>query len=465
MTATAPAPADPPTDPRTPFAGPAATPAPTEPTAPREPLGRRFHALLASTTLANLADGVVQAAVPLYALTLTRSPGQIALLSAAAWLPHLLLGLAAGVLVDRTDRRRAQVVALAARAVLLLAAAGLALTDRMTVPVLLAVVLAYGVTDVLADLAQNALVPDLVPRSRLHTANGRVMAAQQVAGSFLGGPIGGFVLGAGAAWAFGLPAGLAVAAAVVLLRGVPGRYRHATTEPSDASPADPPAPRPGLLAAAGRESRRALAEVREGVAFLVHHRVLRPLLITGSVSNMCFTGYTAVFVLWAVGDGSAIGLTATQYPLLGVAMAVGAVLGSLVVEPLHRLVGEIRLMLGSWLAMAVLLLVPVLWPTPAATAGAFAVIGLLSTLGNVLSQSLRQRLVRPQMLGRVGGAGRTLAYGLMPLGALLAGAAAEAWGLTATLTGTAVVAVLALIYPLLVVRQRHVTAAEQHVPA
>jgi predicted MFS family arabinose efflux permease len=291
------------------------------------------------------------------------------------------------------------------------------------------------------------------------------MAAQHVAGSFLGGPIGGVVVGIGAAWAFGVPAGLAVAAALVLVVGVPGRYRHAAAvgaAPAHDAPAAPA--RSGLPAAAAHEVRRTLAEVREGVSFLARSPVLRPLLITGSVSNMCFTGYTAVFVLWAVGEGSAIGLTPTQYPLIGVAMAVGAVLGSVVVEPLHRVVGEVRLMLGSWLTMSVLLVVPVLWPTALATAIAFFLVGLLTTLGNVLSQSMRQRLVAPGMLGRVGGAGRTLSYGLMPVGALIAGVAAETWGLRVTLWGAAAVAVVAMIYPLLVVRQRHVTAAEASVP-
>ena len=74
-------------------------------TSPREPLGRRFTAHLTATGMANLGDGIVQTGVPLYALTLTRSPSQIALLTAAVWLPWLLLGLAAGVVVDRRDRR------------------------------------------------------------------------------------------------------------------------------------------------------------------------------------------------------------------------------------------------------------------------------------------------------------------------------------------------------------------------
>lgn len=438
-------------------------PAPAPPVAPpREPLGRRFQALLAGTALANLADGVVQAAVPLYALTLTRSPGQIALLTAAAWLPWLVLGLGAGVLVDRTDRRRVQVVALTVRAVLLGVAVALVVTDRMTMPVLLAVVLAYGVTDVLVDLAESALVPDLVPRSRLQAANGRVLAAQQVAGSFLGGPIAGLVLGAAAAWVFGLPAGLAVAAAVVVLRGIPGRYRHA---PAPARTEPGTDRRPGSLrAAVARETRRGLAEVREGVGFLVRHPVLRPLLVSGSVSNMAFTGYTAVFVLWAVGEDSPVGLTAAQYPFVGVALAVGAVLGSVVVEHAVRTVGEVRLLLSAWLTMAVILVAPVLAPRAWVVLVTFFLAGLLSTQANVVSQSMRQRMVAPAMLGRIGGAGRTLSYGLMPVGAVLAGAVAEQHGLATVFLGAAALSLAGMAYPLATVRQRTVTAAELPAP-
>lgn len=416
---------------------------------PAEPLGPRFRALLASTTLANLADGVVQAAVPLLALTVTRSPGLVALVAAATWLPWLLLGLVGGVVVDRTDRRRVQVAALGARSALLVAGAALAVAGGLSVPALVVLVLLYGATDVLVDLAESALVPDLVPRSRLQAANGRVVAAQHVAGTFVGGPVGGLLVAVGAGWAFGLPAALAVLAALALLRGVPGRYRQA--RPADGGGAGT-ADRGGL--------RGSLHDVAEGVGFLVRHPVLRPLLVSGSLVNMCFTGYTAVLVLWVVGDGSRVGMPAAAYPLLGVALAVGAVAGSFAAEGAVRRVGEVRLLLGCWVTMSALLVVPVLAPHPLAIGAAFLAVGLTNSTANVLSQSMRQRLVVPSMLGRVGGAGRTLAFGLMPLGALLAGAAAERWGLAAVLLGATALSLAALAPALLTVRQRAVDAAE-----
>ncbi|KQY21801.1 MFS transporter [Cellulomonas sp. Root485] len=409
----------------------------SEQVATREPLGRRFAAHLTATGMANLGDGIVQTGVPLYALTLTRSPSQIALLTAAAWLPWLVCGLAAGVVVDRRDRKYTQVVGLAARAVLLGVAVWLVASGQMTMPGLTVVVLLYGVTDVFVDLAGSALVPDLVPRSRLEAANGRTLAAQQVMSAFVGGPVAGALLVLGAGWVLGVPAGLGVLALLLIATRIPGSYKHAAPQ-----------------------RRSATAEIREGVGFLVRHPVLRPLLVAGSVMNMASTGYFAVFVLWMVGPGSRVGLEPAQYPLVIAVLAVGAVLGSVAAEPLGRRIPEVRLLLTSWLLQSLLMLVPVLVPTvPAITAGIF-LLGFLNTNGNVISQSMRQRMVAPGMLGRVGGASRTLAYGLMPVGAVLGGLVAERWGLPAVFVGATVVCVAVVAYPVAVVRQRMVTELE-----
>lgn len=416
-------------------AGPAAEPAP-------EPLGRRFGALLTVTGLANLGDGIVQLGAPLVALTLTRSPVQIALLTAAAWLPWLLMGLLAGVVVDRRDRRNVQTVALAARAALLAGGAALVASGRLTMTALVLLVLAYGVTEVFADLAQTSLVPDIVPRSRLQAANGRTLAVQQVANTFVGAPIAGLVLALGAGWVFGLPAAMAVVAVVVLLRGIPGRYRHASTE-----------------------RRSAGSEVAEGLSFVWDSQVLKPLIISGALVNMVNTAYFAVFVLWAVGDGSRLGLEPAHYPLLLAVLAVGAVIGSLFTERLVRSFPELRVMLGSWGVCAALLIVPVLVPTIAGTAVTLFLLGLFVTVGNTVSQSMRQRIVPAGLLGRVSGASRTLVFGLMPVGAMLGGLVADRFGLETVFVMVAVLSLLATVYPAVRIRTAMVRTAEEHATA
>ena len=421
--------------------GAAATPdtaTPPDGAPSRPPLGRRFAAHLTATGLANLGDGIVSTGAPLVALTLTRSPVQIGLLTAAAWLPWLLLGLVAGVLVDRHDRRDTRAAALGARAVLLGAGTVVAVSGRLTMTVLVLLVLAYGVTEVFADLAASSIVPDLVPASRLPEANGRTMAVEQVLNTFVGAPIAGGLLALGTGWVLGLPAGMAVAAVVVTLVGVRGRYRHAPD----------PARSTGW------------AQVSDGVRVLAGHPVLRPIVLAGAVMNMATTAYFALFVLWAVGSGSALGLTSATYPLLTAVLAVGAVGGSVVAGQVARRCGEVVAMIGSWALCGALLVVPVLLPHVAVTAAAILVLGAASTVGNVLSMSLRQRLVPASMLGRVGGASRTLSFGLMPLGALLGGVAADHWGLAPVLLAAAGIALAATAYPATQVRQRTVAALE-----
>ena len=389
----------------------------------RVQLGRPFGVQLASTGLANLGDGILGTLAPLLALSLTSSPMLISALTAATWLPWLLFGRVAGVIVDRVDRRRAQVAALLARAALLGSAAWLTLVGLLSIPLLIALLMLYGLTEVVADLGATAMVPDLVPPDRLPAANGRVIGVQQVANTFLGAPLVGVLIVLGAGLGFGVSAGLAALAGLLLLVGLKGDFRRASSGPT-----------------------RPWAQVREGLAFLVRHRVLRPLVITGSVLNLAASGYFAVFVLWVVGPESAVGLTETQYPLVMLGLAVGAVAGSLVAAAFDKRFGTVRTMIGAFIASVLLMVAPVVWPTPVSLVLSCTLVGVTNTVGNVLSQSLRQRLVPGDLLGRIGGAGRTLSYGLMPLGALLAGALAEHAGLPVTFYAAVALSLLACGY-------------------
>lgn len=389
----------------------------------RVQLGRPFGVQLASTGLANLGDGILGTLAPLLALSLTSSPMLISALTAATWLPWLLFGLVAGVIVDRVDRRRAQVAALLARAALLGSAAWLTLVGLLSIPLLIALLMLYGLTEVVADLGATAMVPDLVPPDRLPAANGRVIGVQQVANTFLGARLAGVLIVLGAGLGFGVSAGLAALAGLLLLVGLKGDFRRASSGPT-----------------------RPWAQVREGLAFLVRHRVLRPLVIAGSVLNLAASGYFAVFVLWVVGPESAVGLTETQYPLVMLGLAVGAVAGSLVAAAFDKRFGTVRTMIGAFIASVLLMVAPVVWPTPVSLVLSCTLVGVTNTVGNVLSQSLRQRLVPGDLLGRIGGAGRTLSYGLMPLGALLAGALAEHAGLPVTFYAAVALSLLACGY-------------------
>ncbi|MCK2218104.1 MFS transporter [Actinomadura sp. ATCC 31491] len=380
---------------------------------PGHGLGRSFAYLLTSTALSNLADGVLKIGAPLLAVSMTRSPTLVSLVGAAATLPWLLLALPAGAVADRADRRRVMAWAGGARAALLAAAALAGAYGLLDLWVLLAAVLAAGVAEVFADTSAQSVLPMTVPADRLTRANGRVSSAQMIGNEFAGAPVAGLLVGLLPAAVFGVPA-LLYAAAALLLGGMRGTYRPV----GDGQPRGP--------------LRR---EIGEALRYLARHRVLRSLAITAGLLNLANSAYFAVFVLWAVGDGSAIGLRPEGYGLMMTAFAGGAVLGSLLAERAAGIFGEFRALTGCWLVSSLLLVVPIAVPSPWALYPTAVLWGLVGAAANVLVISARQRLIPPELLGRVNSAYRLVGMGGMPLGAALGGVAAEFAGLPAVLLG------------------------------
>ncbi|MET8986372.1 MFS transporter [Nonomuraea wenchangensis] len=395
-------------------------------------LGRSFAFLWSSTALSNLADGVLKIGAPLLAVSMTRSPTLVSLVGAAATLPWLLLALPAGAVADRADRRRIMTTAGAVRAVALAVAALLAASGALDLWVLLAAVLAAGVAEVFADTSAQSILPMTVPASQLTRANGRVSSAQQIGNEFAGAPVAGLLVGLLPAAVFGAPA-LLYAAAAALLLGMRGTYRPARNTTPGGDPAtDGPARRSAGRSASGP----LLREIGEALRFLLAHRVLRSLAISAGLLNLANSAYFAVFVLWAVGDGSAIGLPPEGYGLMMTAFAAGAVLGSLLAERIAGAFGEFRALTTCWLVSSVLLLVPVVAPSPWALYPTAVLWGVSGAAANVLVISTRQRLIPPELLGRVNSAYRLIGMGGMPLGAALGGVVAEFAGLPAVLLGS-----------------------------
>ncbi len=340
--------------------------------------------------------------------------------------------------------------------------------------------------EVFADTSAQAVLPMTVPASQLTRANGRVSSAQQIGNEFAGAPVAGLLVGLLPAAVFGAPA-LLYAAAAALLLGMRGTYRPTRNTPPGSAPAEGTAPdsspaggttphdspaggttpdsspaantTPGSGPARsttpngspaasgpgrrtpGRTSGRApsgplLREIGEALRFLLAHRVLRSLAITAGLLNLANSAYFAVFVLWAVGDGSAIGLPPEGYGLMMTAFAAGAVLGSLLAERIAGIFGEFRALTSCWLASSLLLLVPVVAPSPWALYPTAVLWGVCGAAANVLVISTRQRLIPPGLLGRVNSAYRLVGMGGMPLGAALGGVVAEFAGLPAVLLGS-----------------------------
>ncbi|WP_255431261.1 MFS transporter [Amycolatopsis sp. WAC 01376] len=149
-----------------------------------------YRRLWWATGIDSLGNGVFAAALPLLAVTVTRDPREVALVSAATYLPWLLLSLIAGSVVDRVDLTTLMWRTQALQALIVGVLTALVVAGAITVPVLVLLAFALGSCDVFYDNAAQTTLPDLVPEDLLHQANGRQQVAMTVGRQFLGPPLG-----------------------------------------------------------------------------------------------------------------------------------------------------------------------------------------------------------------------------------------------------------------------------------
>jgi len=371
----------------------------------RDRLPPAFWRLLGASSLSNLADGVLAVALPLVAIRLTRSPVAIAGLSVVATLPWLVFSLVAGALVDRIDRRRVMVTANLARGVVALGLTAAVVLDGANLALLYVVAFALGMVETMADTAAQTILPRVVTPTQLTRANSRLFAVELGANQFAGPPLGGVLVALGAAFALGSPAVLWIVAALLLLRL-------------------PTPPREDRVV--GSTLR---GEIAEGVRFLAGHPVLRRFAVMVGGFNFAASATSAVFVLYAVGEGSTLGLSEPAFGVLLTAAAIGSLLGSMAAERLERGLGRIRLLVLTVPGSTILIIAPALTSDARLVGVAFLIGGFAIVVWNVVTVSLRQRITPDRLLGRLNSAYRLLAWGTRPLGALTGGLIAQFVGL------------------------------------
>lgn len=389
----------------------------------RRPLGPDYRRLFGSAVAANLGDGLMTVAVVWLASALTRDAAVIAAIGLASRLPWLVFALPAGVIADRFDRRRlvawmdlVRCVSIGSFGLVVLRyqdgvstpedlAAGAAPPASATALLLGLVVLALlvGFAEVLRDNTAQTLMPSVVAKDQLERANGRMWGAEMTVNEFVGPPLAGVMLAVALALPFLANAGL-LALSAVLVFALAGDFRPA---------ADPAA---GTDRAGGIAWRK---EIAEGFHWLWRHRLLRALaLLLGAMnllSSMSFAAYV-LFVQDVLGlyEGWQFGLVTTGF-------AAGAVIGSLTADRISgRLTPGTALLVaigGGAVGTAAMGLAGS--PVAFWVAGAFA--GSLMVVWNVITVSLRQRLIPDHLLGRVNSVYRFFGWGTISIGTLLGG--------------------------------------------
>lgn len=372
-----------------------------------------FGRLWAAAVVSRFGDALRGAALPLLAVSLTDSPVLVSLVTACGFLPWLLFGLIGGAIADRVDQRRAMWVVDGVRAALMAGFAFAVWTGHATIGLLLALGFALTTLQTLFDNAATALLPSVVGQEALGRANARLMTGQEVMGRFVGAPLVPVLLGLGAAMPYAADAATyLIAAALVGSLG--------------AAPAER-APRPP-----GRSIRRDMAE---GIGVLWRDWLLRALCASTMLCNIGIGALIATLVMHITGWLDAGN---TGYAAVITVYGIGSVTGGLVAARLTEWLGWTRvIMVCGTVQIGALTALGAIRSLPAAVA-AMGLFGLAGIVWNVTQVTMMQQRSPAETLGRVSAAFRTLSIAGAPLGALLGGVMAAAWGLNTPALGAAV---------------------------
>jgi MFS family permease len=363
---------------------------------------RSYKLLLSATAVSNLGDGVSALAFPWLATLITRDPVLIALVAFATRLPWFLMSIPAGAIVDRSDRQKLVLRADWLRMALTFAVIGLILTipafpplsgEMFYILILSGFAFLLGTAEVLRDNAAQTLLPSVVEKDQLETANGQLWTAEQVMGQFVGPPLAGFLIALAVPAPFILDAltfavaALAVAAMQLKQRDIPPR----------------------------RPMREDLAE---GWAWMrAHPMVLRVAVMLGVMNGASLLGLTMLVLI----SQERLGLSAFGFGMIMTAGAAGGVTGGLLGPKLIARIGRVAALKLALALFPIAFVAIALTASPYVVAVALFFESLAALLWNIVTVSWRQRIIPDDLLGRVNSIYRFFGWGLTPVGALAGG--------------------------------------------
>jgi predicted MFS family arabinose efflux permease len=397
---------------------------------------RDFRMLWTATSVSEFGTQLSDLAVPLLVISsMHASTLTVGLLVSAETAAFALIGLPAGAWVDRLRRRPVLVAADALRAVLLASVPIAWWLGVLSLAQVFGVALGTGFCTVFFDVAYQSHLPDLVDHADLVTANAQIEVSASAA-AVSGPAIGGAVVQV-------LSAPVAIAAdavSYVLSALLVCRIRRP-------EPAPPPATGTGLI-----------AQVLEGIRFVVRHPLLRPIATCTAVFNLASSMMAAVFVLFLV---RTLHQSAGTVGLLLALTSIGGLLGAATASRMARAVGQARaIWLGPALTNPFFLLIPAARPgrlLVLVVVGSF--VGVIGVVWyNVAQVSLRQVITPARLLGRMNASMRFLVWGPRPIGAALGGVMGAAIGIRPTLW-VGVIGMQASLLPLLLSPLRRMRTA------
>jgi len=373
-------------------------------------------------TISSLGSGVSSVALPLVAVSVLRASAfEVGALAAASYVAWLVIGLPAGVIVERLPLRETQVVMDLVRALALLSVPIAWWLGSLTFLHLVVTALVVGFANVLFDVGNMTLLPAIVPKEELRARNS--LMSGTYATTQLGGPsLGGLLVQLLGAVPTVLVDAFSYLASALLMSRLPRRemVQHAT-----------------------RPAARTM--IREGWHFVTRHRVMGPCMWVATAVNFVCGALLALSPLYLVR------VLHAPAGLVGVLIAtegIGALLGAAITPKVSRVMGSARaILLAGLVGASFALLMPL---GSGATGMVLFAIGNAGFATGVVVLSINTRTYRqmespPEMLSRVIATVRFVSWGAIPVGAFTAGAVATLVGIRPALWLACVAALLPLV--------------------
>jgi MFS family permease len=375
-----------------------------------------FMKLWTGQSISVFGTAITQLALPLTAIVILKAtPFEIGLLGTVEFLPFLLVGLPAGVWVDRLSRRRILIVADIGRAITLGSIPVAYKLGALHILQLYVVAFLTGILTVFFDVAYQAYLPSLVGREELVEGNGKLEISRsgaQLAGPGIAGPLIQLVK---APMAIAVDA-LSYIASVISIFVI--RKREAPVEPAGSD---------------GEPAPRMRKEIGDGLRYVLGNRYLRSIAASTASMNLFGNVMFAVLLLFAV---RVLGLSPGAIGIILTIGGIGFLGGAFVSGRVSKRLGVGRTILISAIVSSLAgLLIPfatrsTAWPL---LISALLVSGFGGVVYNVNQVSLRQAITPERMQGRMNATMRFMVWGTIPIGSLAGGILGSTIGLRPTL--------------------------------
>lgn len=361
-----------------------------------------------ASTISLTGDAVTATALPLTAIEVLKASNfEVSWLTAATYSAWLLLGLPAGVLVQRLPMRGTQIAMDLIRAAALISIPLAYWASVLTITQLILVAAAVGFATVIFDVGNSTLLPFIVSSDQLTTSNSLMDGAEavtQTGGVSLGGTLVQFATAPGAlVWDV-----VSYVVSAFLLATLP----RPQAAPDDEEGRIPP-----------------LASIWQGMIYVVKHSVIGPCTLYQAICNVVAGGLLALTPLFLV---RAIGAPPWLVGVMLATEGVGGLCGASLAPWLASRIGTARAVILAAATGAVLAL---LMPSAASSWWGFLLFGIGNAgfaasvvIGNILTRTYRQTAVPQELFPQVMATVRFISWGVLPPTALAAGAVANAYG-------------------------------------